>query len=200
MVEGVEFRRLDTLPLTGYYRTMQVINDFKTINPLVKIAAIIEFSKSVNKKRKNACWDWAGTTNAYGYGMFHYNNIAISAHRFAYLIKHGSIISGHHIHHMCENKLCVNVKHLKSVTPEEHKQIHTRINRAMSVKATTPWYRQKAERPKVNKTFSIYEEHSKVLDRNYQGQQSALVRLLMDRYFGGQLPDVAREFEMSRRK
>jgi hypothetical protein len=63
-----------------------------------------------------------------------------------------------------------------------------------TIKSTTttnvPWYQQPAERPKTNKTFFIYKEHSKILEESYQGNSSALVRLLMDHFFGGKLPEI----------
>ena len=46
------------------------------------------------------------------------------AHRVAWEQAHGPIPEGHDIHHLCENKACVNVEHLACLTPAEHKRLH----------------------------------------------------------------------------
>lgn len=46
------------------------------------------------------------------------------AHRVVWEQTHGEIPEGHQIHHLCENKACVNVEHLVCLTPAEHKVLH----------------------------------------------------------------------------
>lgn len=61
--------------------------------------------------------------------------------------------------------------------------------------SNVPWYLQKAERPKTNKTFFIYKEHSAILDRDYKGYSSALCRFLMDAFFDGKHPELVKEYK-----
>jgi len=69
------------------------------------------------KKQKNGCWIWTAGTRPNGkgtlYGRHHTKQFgSIGAHRFSYIIKHGSIRGGSYICHKCDTPLCVNPDHL----------------------------------------------------------------------------------------
>ena len=49
---------------------------------------------------------------------------------------------------------------------------------------SAPWYRKPSDRPTTPRTFRIYREHLSTIEA------SALVRLLLDKYFKGELPEV----------
>ena len=68
----------------------------------------------------NECVEWAGRRHGAGYGM---DGQAL-AHRVAWEREHGEIPEGMVIHHVCENKLCVNVEHLRCITHAEHNALH----------------------------------------------------------------------------
>ncbi|KKK82966.1 hypothetical protein LCGC14_2798120 [marine sediment metagenome] len=56
--------------------------------------------------------------NTHGYPQVKRNgNKQQLIHRYLYQIMFGSISNNKHIHHICENKLCINVQHLM---PKEH--------------------------------------------------------------------------------
>jgi len=46
------------------------------------------------------------------------------AHRAAWLRAGREIPEGWHIHHHCENRLCVNVDHLEAMPARQHHQLH----------------------------------------------------------------------------
>jgi hypothetical protein len=48
------------------------------------------------------------------------------AHRYAWEYEHGRIPEGMVIHHVCENKWCVNVDHLQLISPSRHMALHQR--------------------------------------------------------------------------
>lgn len=66
------------------------------------------------------CWNFQGFINKQGYGLAAIKRRGMNAHRAAYLLLVGPIAPGQQIHHICQNKRCVNPAHLKAVTPREH--------------------------------------------------------------------------------
>jgi hypothetical protein len=48
------------------------------------------------------------------------------AHVVSYVLAHGSVPEGKHVHHRCRTTMCVNPDHLEAVTPREHAIAHDR--------------------------------------------------------------------------
>ncbi len=46
--------------------------------------------------------------------------VVMGAHRFVYEQFNGSIPEGWHVHHVCENKRCLNPRHLRTLSPHAH--------------------------------------------------------------------------------
>lgn len=88
-----------------------------------------KFHSSYIPEPMSGCWLWIGSirgsstkkaANELKYGCMWANGRAIVAHRFSYSIHLSDPNPKNHIHHKCENTLCVNPSHLQEVTPAEH--------------------------------------------------------------------------------
>lgn len=90
-----------------------------------KRPADVRFYRHVGEPTELGCHPWTGGVYATGYPQFE----GRVAHRFAYQIVHGSIPDGHHIHHRCRNRLCVNPEHLEALTPTQHNRLHAELSK-----------------------------------------------------------------------
>lgn len=78
-------------------------------------------------KRPSGCWEWMGARTTAGYG-----NIRVGGridgkthltHRLAYQLFVGPIPERHDLHHLCENRPCLNPEHLQPVPHLDHMQL-----------------------------------------------------------------------------
>jgi hypothetical protein len=73
--------------------------------------------------RADGCWIWLGSKRSrkYKHRRYFYGTYSLKyAHRVSFEAANGSIPSHLELDHLCQNKLCVNPKHLELVTHQEN--------------------------------------------------------------------------------
>ena len=73
------------------------------------------------------CHVWTGSKTTDGYGQLQIgsnnNRKVLYVHRAAYELVHGPIPPNYHVDHICWNKLCMDVDHMRLLSREEHGRI-----------------------------------------------------------------------------
>ncbi len=78
------------------------------------------FFDKVDLDESTGCWNFTSSIGKSNNGRFYYNHKCMEAYRIGYLLMGGEIPDKFHLHHICENRLCVNPEHLIPVTSAEH--------------------------------------------------------------------------------
>ena len=70
--------------------------------------------------KENGCWIWTGSIGSRGYGKISINNKTLLVHRYSYEYYKGKIPKDKIIMHICDQRECVNPKHLRAGTSQDN--------------------------------------------------------------------------------
>lgn len=68
----------------------------------------------------DGCFLWTNYLDKDGYGTFYFRKKLRRAHRVAVFISQGAIPDGMVVDHICKNRSCVNVAHLRVITKTQN--------------------------------------------------------------------------------
>lgn len=111
---------------------------FKKSGDPLTAKAYVDLSErfSANSEYQGECLVWTGVKNQSGYGRTKIGDNHVSVHRYAYEQEHGLIPPGMQIDHICWNRACIRVEHLRLATREENKRYASgaRVDNRLSIR------------------------------------------------------------------
>lgn len=105
---------------SGHYRRLTIHGDPQADIPIATKSANPAESLAKHTERRGDCLIWVGHVNRGGYGATFVKGKFKTAHRMAFELAHGPIPEGGQIDHLCHNKACVEVAHLRLTSAKEN--------------------------------------------------------------------------------
>lgn len=103
------------------------------------------FWKRVDKKSDDECWEWKGYLMPNGYGQLKVKQKNVYAHRYSYELHYGRIPDNLLVCHKCDNRKCVNPRHLFLGTQKDNVHDMDRKGRRVVKPGTQKITRKDAE-------------------------------------------------------
>ena len=140
---------------------------------------IARFWSYVDKKSPEECWQWMLSSDSRGYGEIRLQNRLWRSSRVAYHLRHGSIPSGMHVLHKCDNPLCCNPDHLFAGTNFDNMQDMLKKGRGKNRFTKRPNVtRLTAEQVREIRKLHAAGSSSKVLGKTYRIDPKTVSRIV----------------------
>lgn len=102
-----------------YKRRRRLGTELATV-PIMKRYYDSEESFSNRTRRERDCIVWTGSIDGGGYGIMQYDGETGAAHRYAWQRANGWIPEGFVVDHICHNRRCVKLAHLRLATTAQN--------------------------------------------------------------------------------
>lgn len=131
----------------------------------------------------DGCWEWGGGMYPNGYGRTSIRGRSMRAHRVSWLLANGTIPTGLHVCHRCDNRRCVRPDHLFLGTAQEN------IDDKVSKGRQAAGRRHGSSRLTESDVIDILSLHAfgakgVVLAREYGVGQSTVSRIVRGHHWG----------------
>lgn len=93
--------------------------------PIRKMSKTPEASFANHTEWQDDCLIWTGAVHDNGYGIIWTGKRLMRAHRWAYEQEHGPIERSTDVDHICGNRLCCNIDHLRVATRKQNMENYT---------------------------------------------------------------------------
>jgi len=160
------------VPPGSFDRVICLTNQLLSRHTPQKISGVFAMDSMTSDKARflekakvveSGCHEWQSTLHRDGYGKFWFLGKQIQSHRVAYILFVGEIPKGKMVLHKCDNRKCVNIKHLYVGTAKQN--VADKISRSK-------WYgRMKFSSQIIEQCKKLY------LDGNTQQQIANLLGL-----------------------
>ena len=132
------------------------------------------FEAKYKRGEIDECWPWLGSLDQIGYGMFKVGKVTNRAHRVAHEFYCGPIPIDKVVMHTCDNRRCVNPKHLTLGTQKENVDDMMRKGRKYKILSEEQILEIKSLLAEGHKQYTIADKfgiHQSVISRIKTGNR-----------------------------